>query len=650
MPATITTSSASPAVPSSSPEQWLVIDQIAVPSAGLDLLLTRIQRTFGLDPYTARQRLIGQGYALFAKGNAHQLDELQALIAAEGIPSHLITPRFPTSHPHKLQGLRRSAETVTLIADGAEFTVHAAVRVVAVFADLSGAIVEKGMKQLLVRNAYQGSGAALTLGDDATLCREILKGRPVLDLHIVDQAGEPLGSIRAFPARFDAAGLGDRATPSAGLNLLALLELSRQTAASLTLRTDFGLANLPGCRPDLPLTAANLDRNLAALTRFGSLAIALSASVTAGTIQHERPLESPDVPITATAEDESKPEASPPVSLPPPPEPSNRPFHRMAFPGIDLFGALLIPGLIAVLTAGDNLWQNSIYSGSFCAVAATFCLWRGFAALFLKRLIEHTPVSRIRSLATGMVEVSGRARRCYALVSPVTQTPCIYYRLRRYRRDQPNGKWRLSADRSSGAVPFCVVDATGEVLVDPATADLRPRTREEGHGEGMSGGIFSRGAGFGNDEKWIEETIPEGETVYVLGFADLRRTPDDSLRAATTARLRDLKGSRELHERFDRDGDGRISTDEWDEARRVVEDETAQERLAQRSNRRRQEEHLVIGAPPQRSLPFVIAQSLDEQQLSRSIQWRAVAFFLAGFVFLLWALRQGIPILTGSGH
>jgi hypothetical protein len=295
-------------------------------------------------------------------------------------------------------------------------------------------------------------------------------------------------------------------------------------------------------------------------------------------------------------------------------------------------------------------WSQGVATGIAPGLLAIFLFWRGFVAVRLKRIIENTPVSRIRSLATGMVEVHGRAERCYALVTPVTHVPCVYYRLRRYRREERNGEWRLTAQSSSGLHPFWLSDTTGKVLIDPLAADLRPGSRQEGSGAGLNNGFFERESRPDNDEKWVEESIPEGEMIYVLGFSAPRHVAGDSLHAATASRLRSLRGSNELLQRFDQNGDGKISIDEWDEARRVIADEVAVTHLASGQERRKQEESLVIGAPPRRALPFLIAQTLNEKAVTRALWWRALAFFLAGLVLAVWALKQLSAILPTMGH
>lgn len=663
----------SASVPQPDAECWLVVDQSPTPPRGLDELQVELKREFGLDPFSVRQKLVGRGYNLFARGKGgRRFAAVQQLLRQAGIPCVLLQPSRPTVPLRKMQGLRVEPESVALIADGTEIRVRSETTVVAILADLSGEMAEKTLKRLLTRTAFQG--VASLAATEGTIRQEIVKGgRAVLDLYLLDQAGEVQQSVRAFTARFDASGLGERMTPSAGLNLLALIDLLQEKAGRLVVRTDFGLANLPGCQlhPQGEQVA-----NLAALHRFGWLAARIAAipappSADAAAGAAILPLTgvaaavlTPELAVAAavlgqeSTEPPSRPataeEVPPPATLPPAPPEEESHWgwglgQRVRWS--DLVGGgvgvlLWLLGMSAGRSGESPLWHYGFGLGIIPALVAGYCLWQGIAALLLRRAVVNTPASKIRSLATGMVEISGRAVRSCALVSPVTHLPCVYYELRRYRRDERN-RWRMISRRSSGPVPFAVADATGRVMVDPRRAELRPGTREEGRGDG--GGLLFSGNGDSN-EKWIEEVIPEGATVYVLGFAHVQRQHGPSLRERTAARLRDLKGSRELVERFDRNGDGRVDQEEWEEARRTIEDEASHAHLAEQGRRKRQEEHLVVAAPPRRGLPFIVAQSLDEGALLRAFGWRAAAYFCAAALFMGWTLSRLMVYLSNNLH
>jgi len=91
-----------------------------------------------------------------------------------------------------------------------------------------------------------------------------------------------------------------------------------------------------------------------------------------------------------------------------------------------------------------------------------------------RRLIESIPTSSIRSLALGLVEVSGRAEpEENLLTSPFGGLPCVFYS---YAVEEQVGsgkhtRWETIASGTSER-PFLVADATGHVLVVPLGAKL----------------------------------------------------------------------------------------------------------------------------------------------------------------------------------
>jgi hypothetical protein len=263
----------------------------------------------------------------------------------------------------------------------------------------------------------------------------------------------------------------------------------------------------------------------------------------------------------------------------------------------------------------------------------------------LKRRIENTPTSKVRSIAMGLVEVHGKALRQYALVAPMTQSACVYYRLRKYRRQEKN-KWRLVKDVDSSHVAFQIDDGTGQVVVDPQGASVKAKTRQTGF-PGQSPLTFTAFDSADENEKWVEEIIYEGTTLYVLGFARPLRAERQSLRERSVEKLRELKLDRRALHRYDTDGDGQISEDEWQVARSDAEQAALKEHLAEGSGRKRQEEHVVIARPSQRGMPFVIAEAASEAHLIRNYGLISIPLLVAGLAvagFALFKLLEFIGV------
>jgi hypothetical protein len=154
-----------------------------------------------------------------------------------------------------------------------------------------------------------------------------------------------------------------------------------------------------------------------------------------------------------------------------------------------------------------------------------------------KRLIESIPTSLVRSLAVGLVEVSGRALPERGLLrAPFSGLPCVLYSytVEERRESGKNARWETIV-KGTSPDPFFVQDQTGKVLVVPLDAQLilpDNRTSRNNWLGSLPGETVLGLARLGiSVDGWLgEKTIrcseacilPE-ETVYVLGTAQENR-------------------------------------------------------------------------------------------------------------------------------
>jgi hypothetical protein len=630
----------------------LIVRQRPVPHAELESLAEQLHGGFGLDPYTTRQHLLGAGLAQLAQGAEPSLDGMAGLLRRHGYPCWVVVPPRPAFQPPRLRSLSISAAAVVFDCEG-ERRVRLArgAAAVGVLADLSGELPARQARRLLAQHAYLGRSQA-TVFTPEELRQAILRAQPVFDCYLLDAAGAVDAAFRVFPGRFNAEGLGGRASLGAARNLEAVVELVGEYAGTFRLYCDFGLSPLAGCQPqptrdDPQALLGNLD----ALTRYGwlvaSLAeppapsrdevVATQGPVLAAALGGSAVIAGMDVAATelsavATTVDEvssARPAAvqAPvkPAPLPPPPErPEQKASLRRALPVLAAFlgGALLAAAASTDLVA--PFFRQTARSGLLPGAAAIALCWGAFACLRLKRRIEDTPTSRIRSLAMGLIEVHGRTLRRYALVTPMTQSACAWYRLRKYRRDSRN-RWSLVSDLDSGHVPFLLDDGSGQVVVDPAGATVKASTRQTGYpGENTLIGASVDG---GPDEKWVEELIYEGTSLYVLGYARPARGVESGLRERTVEALRRLKLDPRARHRYDTDGDGRLDADEWQAARDDAERLAAAAQLNEPTALATGQS--LIGKPP-RGLPFLIAEAQSGAELSRRYGWGGAVLLVLG--------------------
>lgn len=167
------------------------------------------------------------------------------------------------------------------------------------------------------------------------------------------------------------------------------------------------------------------------------------------------------------------------------------------------------------------------------AVGGLGLFWYGWTVQQRKCLIESIPTSPIRSLALGLVEISGQAEsEGELLTSPFNELPCVFYSyaVEERVRSGKNTRWKTIASGISER-PFFVLDATGRVLVVPAGATLilpdERISKANWLGElpplALAGlrrlGIATHGWMGSKTLRCREALIRQGESIYVLGTA-----------------------------------------------------------------------------------------------------------------------------------
>lgn len=652
---------------------YLIVEQQEKASTALPSLLQELAQKHRLDAYQCRQRLIGRGLALLGKGAPAKLETVSTSLTAAGYQHWIVEPTQPDFAPQRIRSLQIDDSEILFQCCQQAISLPAGGSVLAILADLSGSLKEQSVKQLLSSHAYRGRDNVRNLSTEKII-RTILRGLPVLDLYALDADNRINSAVRVMPGKFDPQGLGERATLSSRQNLLLVKDVAAENAGNFTLHTDFGLANLPGCRlrDDSPDAHETLRQNLTSLTRYGWLMADLERSDVRG--EADPPVTDSDAaaveaalllgnpglastpdsaqaqPLNETLRQEltaddpvqtqapvSEPAAKP--GLPAPPEAvSDSPWRKTGlWIGSGGFAALVLLFILGNSLAGDlaqTLVKPAFSSGLLPFVAAMLLFWYGFYFLRMKREMENTPTSRIRSLAMGMVEIKGQALRQFALVSPMSHMPCVYYRLTKYRRER-NNNWRVSSISSSSYVRFKLEDDTGQVEIDPSGCRVSAGTRQEGSPGQV--GLFGRSDD--RDEKWVEEVIVEGTLLYVLGYASVKKAIGPSRAERKAEALRELKRDPQAMRQLDRDGDGHISAAEWDDARSAVEDQLLHASLSADKERKKQEEHVLIGK--RKGHPLIISETHSENQLTQRYLYYSIPLLLAsvaatgGAIYLL---------------
>jgi hypothetical protein len=275
--------------------------------------------------------------------------------------------------------------------------------------------------------------------------------------------------------------------------------------------------------------------------------------------------------------------------------------------------------------------------------------WFAFRWLHIARMLEDTPTSRVRSAAQGYVELVGRSRALAGTtnLAPLTQRPCVWWRFRIQKRagsasrSGRRAQWHTTQSGRSEQ-PFLLDDGTGQCIVQPAGAEVLTSETMTWYGDTPWPALPpGRRSPFGEPEyRYYEERIYEHEQVHVLGeFRTHTGAPHTNRDADITALLAEWKQDQAaLKERFDTDGDGQVSLEEWERAREAARQAVTQRHLEQPVP---QAMH-VVGRPDGAQL-FLIA-AYPEKELARRYRRRAVLAF-AGFgaaTYALGWLLQGV--------
>jgi E3 ubiquitin ligase len=197
--------------------------------------------------------------------------------------------------------------------------------------------------------------------------------------------------------------------------------------------------------------------------------------------------------------------------------------------------------------------ETSLYA-TVALAAGPWLFYRGFRTMSTRRLIANTPTARIRSMAMGLVEVSGKVEPRSTAVAPFSGKPCAYWEVD--IASQTRRGWTIVHRNRSGN-PFFLRDETGVALVYPNGSESKLRFGSEEHYQGLMlpscygdymnthVSALNQIARVGN-LRFRERMLEAGEPVYVLGTA----TPRAQERTVADVELPTPSGSGDAAERL----------------------------------------------------------------------------------------------------
>jgi E3 Ubiquitin ligase len=133
-------------------------------------------------------------------------------------------------------------------------------------------------------------------------------------------------------------------------------------------------------------------------------------------------------------------------------------------------------------------------------VGGLWSFFKGFRILREYKVLEDTPRIPVRSIAMGFVHIRGQAESENTLASPVSHTPCCFYKVEidEWKSSGRSKSWQHCCTDADG-YRFYLADETGKVLIDAHDAEYdlpvsstRVVSSQETSAVGASGGASDR--------------------------------------------------------------------------------------------------------------------------------------------------------------
>lgn len=296
---------------------------------------------------------------------------------------------------------------------------------------------------------------------------------------------------------------------------------------------------------------------------------------------------------------------------------------------------------------------------------AGFCggIWwffHGFKLFRKKQLIDNIPTSKVRGMAMGLVELSGRAKRSTPLKGPLSQEDCVAYTylIERYERREKSSSWVTIAKGNSFQCSFDLEDETGHVTIVPHNVEFiadAAYSFTTGWGKTLPPNLINfmtessiayRGLLGNHTLRFTERSIRPGDSIYVLGTAKktAASVQEEQIRKnRLVERLKEVKNDPKFMAQADTNQDGHISEDEWQRAVLKVEHDLLQNEMSQAVAS--DVPDVVIGQG-ETEKTFIVSNK-SQEDLNQSFAWQMIGGIFGGAtvsVACLWYLlvRFGI--------
>ena len=259
-------------------------------------------------------------------------------------------------------------------------------------------------------------------------------------------------------------------------------------------------------------------------------------------------------------------------------------------------------------------------------IAAIACLFAALRMFHRARLIEDMPTSKIRSCSQGYVELFGTAKWMEGpeIQAPLSGLPCVWYSfsVEEYI-PQSKQKWRRINSGVSDQL-FLLEDDTGACVVDPDEAEVTPTSSTTWYGNERIGPrthispldiLTSALMQSGQKYRYTEKRIDVYESLYAIGdFCSIGTDYRQSIKEAVLEKLRILKRDKEKLATYDKNQDGQIDENEWEQARIDAKQAAVEDQLAKPLPQRM---HMLKKPQTKKYQPFLLSTK-SESHISRN--------------------------------
>lgn len=288
--------------------------------------------------------------------------------------------------------------------------------------------------------------------------------------------------------------------------------------------------------------------------------------------------------------------------------------------------------------------QNEVFSLVVISILFFFGLYLFFRSILriLPRIvwITATPTSPIRSLALGLVEMTGKVKLDKTISSPASGMECCLTRYKIQELEVNHTPWGRTASWhtiNSGFryTPFFLQDEEGNrILIDPAGAQLIIPCE-----------TYDPNIGLADTEgsiRYLEEAIYPNSLLFVLGEAKKKSQYADH-KGEVDARLADVRGDPEKMAALDGNKDGQVDEVEWEETVRKTEEKVTEEAVMAAKDPL---ETVVLGKPSFKR-PFVIS-TRSEKKVLNLLRWKGYSMLVLGLILVFFNLSGILGFFFGQ--